>query len=147
MLPVVNLAHISDVCIVPCSHHTTLSAHSKQPGILPNGLRDSAHGSSLVEQSHKVRWPSGLRRQTKVDSTDSLESSSIHLVRKGVGSNPTLIIFPGLRCRPSNRQESFFHLSGSFDYGTTIEGEHCTNSRFKHSEVSAVNTQVEPSWQ
>jgi hypothetical protein len=28
-----------------------------------------------------VRWPSGLRRQTK------------DLVRKGVGSNPTLIIF------------------------------------------------------
>ena len=29
----------------------------------------------------KVRWPSGLRRQLKA------------LVRKGVGSNPTLIIF------------------------------------------------------
>jgi hypothetical protein len=29
----------------------------------------------------KVRWPSGLRRQTK------------DLVRKGVGSNPTLITF------------------------------------------------------
>jgi hypothetical protein len=30
---------------------------------------------------HQVRWPSGLRRQTK------------DLVRKGVGSNPTLITF------------------------------------------------------
>ena len=34
----------------------------------------------LGELLYKARWPSGLRRQTK------------DLVRKGVGSNPTLII-------------------------------------------------------
>ena len=32
-----------------------------------------------------VRWPSGLRRQTKAYVSN--------LVRKGVGSNPTLIIY------------------------------------------------------
>lgn len=37
------------------------------------------HGKE--EQSYVVRWPSGLRLQAK------------DLVRKGVGSNPTLIIF------------------------------------------------------
>ena len=35
----------------------------------------------FVVTINMVRWPSGLRRQTK------------DLVRKGVGSNPTLIIF------------------------------------------------------
>ncbi|KAI0737226.1 hypothetical protein C8Q80DRAFT_1214298, partial [Daedaleopsis nitida] len=33
-----------------------------------------------------VRWPSGLRRQTKV-----YHHCLLNLVRKGVGSNPTLI--------------------------------------------------------
>ncbi len=36
----------------------------------------------------KVRWPSGLRRQTK----DHVEFRRLHLVRKGMGSNPILII-------------------------------------------------------
>ena len=36
----------------------------------------------------KVRWPSGLRRQTKVVVAFP---QSRDLVRKGVGSNPTLI--------------------------------------------------------
>ena len=38
-----------------------------------------------TEKGYKVRWPSGLRRQTKACNM------RVHLVRKGVGSNPTLI--------------------------------------------------------
>jgi hypothetical protein len=38
----------------------------------------------------KVRWPSGLRRQTK-EEWDS--NPLFHLVLRGVGSNPTLISF------------------------------------------------------
>ena len=35
-----------------------------------------------------ARWPSGLRRQTKETSTFDVHR---YLVRKGVGSNPTLV--------------------------------------------------------
>jgi hypothetical protein len=35
-----------------------------------------------------ARWPSGLRRQTKVHFI-----CAAHLIRKGVGSNPTLVTF------------------------------------------------------
>jgi hypothetical protein len=38
-----------------------------------------------------ARWPSGLRRQTKVH-----DSNAAHLIRKGVGSNPTLVTFAPL---------------------------------------------------
>ena len=44
--------------------------------------------------THVARWPSGLRRQTK--DQDTLVSSTFHiwnLVFRGVGSNPTLVIF------------------------------------------------------
>lgn len=37
-----------------------------------------------VTEDTMVRWPSGLRRQTKAYIS--------YLVRKGVGSNPTLIM-------------------------------------------------------
>ena len=38
-----------------------------------------------------ARWPSGLRRQTKVHPY-----GVAHLIRKGVGSNPTLVTFDPL---------------------------------------------------
>ena len=44
---------------------------------------------SVQPYSGMVRWPSGLRRQTK----DQLDIQAPYLVRKGVGSNPTLISF------------------------------------------------------
>ena len=50
-----------------------------------------------------VRWPSGPRRQTK----DQGGCHSTHLVRKGVGSNPTLITFCCLR-RFFSRPKSYF---------------------------------------
>ena len=37
-----------------------------------------------------ARWPSGLRRQTK-DPGHLM--TTVYLVRKGVGSNPTLVTF------------------------------------------------------
>ena len=39
----------------------------------------------IVPQRYKARWPSGLRRQTKA------LIEHCNLVRKGVGSNPTLV--------------------------------------------------------
>jgi hypothetical protein len=44
---------------------------------------------------NKARWPSGLRRQLKVVSTSN------SLVRKGVGSNPTLVNIVLLICYTS----------------------------------------------
>ena len=38
-----------------------------------------------------ARWPSGLRRQTK--DPGHLMTTTVYLVRKGVGSNPTLVTF------------------------------------------------------
>ena len=43
---------------------------------------------TLPRKLFKARWPSGLRRQTKV-----YLSGVVHLIRKGVGSNPTLVTF------------------------------------------------------
>ena len=45
-------------------------------------------GEYQMDHASKARWPSGLRRQTK------------DLVRKGVGSNPTLVIIFALFVYP-----------------------------------------------
>ena len=61
-------------------------------------LRDSLRGTytylnmyylNLDELIATVRWPSGLRRQTK----DQGSYCPVYLVLRGVGSNPTLIRF------------------------------------------------------
>ena len=85
----VNTSLISSTCVqVKCLHpcYMTLYRSSRLPvqkqpensrvrPVTRNGARYKKR-SSL---SCKARWPSGLRRQTK------------DLVRKGVGSNPTLV--------------------------------------------------------
>jgi hypothetical protein len=62
---------------------------------------ETAQGASSNRLDSTDRWPSGLRRQLKVVF---FGYTSVSLVRKGVGSNPTLfnIFFasvPGYRSR------------------------------------------------
>ena len=55
------------------------TAAAEETRLAAGGL-DAFRQGAGTRTSTKVRWPSGLRRQLKA------------LVRKGVGSNPTLII-------------------------------------------------------
>ena len=56
---------------------------SIQAGLLR--VLQNKYPAEILLSNHRARWPSGLRRQLKE------MSASPTLVRKGVGSNPTLV--------------------------------------------------------
>src|SRR5688572_20435278 len=70
-----------------------------EQSILREGRHDWCPTKSSKWVFYKARWPSGLRRQTKETRTRCVRIPSCptfqglvgYLVRKGVGSNPTLV--------------------------------------------------------